>query len=409
MEAGSIVKDAQPGSRGQPMTALQPASGPKPPRDQRLDAFRGLGMLIIFIAHAPGNPWNNWIPARFGFSSATELFVFCSGLASAMAFGSTFAKRGWLLGTARTLYRAWQVYWAHLGLFIALAALAIVVRDLTGSMAYYDEHIAPIAADPATALLGLVTLHWLPGYLDILPMYLVILGLIPVMMLARQQHPALPFVLAGALYLAVWLFGLTLIGNPWTGFGWFFNPFAWQLIFFAGFAIGMGWIAVPALCQRGLLIASASFVILSMPLSFWGVLNHMPALASFRDLVLFGQEKTDLHVLRIVHFAATAYLVLSAVAHWRIRLDGVIGRHVIKVGQQSLASFLLSLVVARIAGVGFEMSGGDALAAAVINLAGLALVVAGAHLVGWFKSAPWSGPRRTGSLPASLPPNLTHQ
>jgi len=394
MDGVSILAEPQPADPAPPL----PGPQPKPPRDQRLDAFRGLGMLIIFMAHAPGNPWNNWIPARFGFSSATELFVFCSGLASAMAFGSTFAKRGWFFGTARTLFRAWQVYWAHLGLFLALAALAVAVRNLTGSTAYVEEHIAPIAADPATALLGLVTLRWLPGYLDILPMYLVILWLIPLMMLARRQHSSLPFVLAGALYLSVWLFDLTLVGNPWTGFGWFFNPFAWQLIFFLGFGIGIGWIVTPALCQRPLLIASALFVLASAPLSFWGVLNHAPALASLRELVLFGQEKTDLHILRIVHFAATAYLVLSAVAHWRIRLDGPVGRHVIKVGQQSLASFLLSLVVARIAGVGFEMTGGDATAAVLINLTGLGLVVAGAHLVGWFKSAPWSAPRRAGNL-----------
>ncbi len=398
MDGVRAVAETQPKTPAAPL----PGPPPKPPRDQRLDAFRGLGMLIIFMAHAPGNPWNNWIPARFGFSSATELFVFCSGLASAIAFGSTFVKRGWLLGTARTLLRAWQVYWAHLGLFVALAALAVAVSDLTGSMAYYEEHIAPIAADPATALLGLVTLRWLPGYLDILPMYLVILGLIPMMMLARRQHPALPFVLAGALYLAVWLYGLTLIGNPWTGFGWFFNPFAWQLIFFAGFAIGMGWIVPPALCRRPLLIASGLFVLAALPLSFWGILNHAPALADLRGLILFGQEKTDLHILRIVHFAATAYLVLSAVAHWRTRLDGPVGRHVIKVGQQSLASFLLSLVVARIAGVGFEMTGGDATAAALINMAGLGLVVAGAHLVGWFKSAPWSASRRAGNPSGNL-------
>jgi hypothetical protein len=34
----------------------------------------------------------------------------------------------------------------------------------------------------------------------------------------------------------------------------------------------------------------------------------------------------------------------------------------------------------------------------LINLTGLGLVVAGAHLVGWFKSAPWSAPRRAGNL-----------
>jgi len=46
-------------------------------RDPRLDVFRGLAMFIILIAHVPGNFLALWIPARFGFSDATEIFVFC--------------------------------------------------------------------------------------------------------------------------------------------------------------------------------------------------------------------------------------------------------------------------------------------------------------------------------------------
>jgi hypothetical protein len=69
-------------------------------RDLRLDFFRGLGMFIILIAHITGNPWTLWIPARFGFSDATEMFVFCSGMASALAFGAVFSRAGWLMGTS---------------------------------------------------------------------------------------------------------------------------------------------------------------------------------------------------------------------------------------------------------------------------------------------------------------------
>ena len=54
-------------------------------RDPRLDFFRGIGMLIILSAHIPDNQWILWIPARFGFSDATEMFVFLSGMASASA------------------------------------------------------------------------------------------------------------------------------------------------------------------------------------------------------------------------------------------------------------------------------------------------------------------------------------
>lgn len=92
-------------------------------RDLRLDFFRGIAMFIILIAHTPGNFLTSWIPARWGFSDATEMFIFCSGMASAIAFGGTFDRAGWLLGSARVAFRVWQVYWAHIGLFIAVAAL----------------------------------------------------------------------------------------------------------------------------------------------------------------------------------------------------------------------------------------------------------------------------------------------
>lgn len=253
-----------------------PASAPmKRPRDERLDLFRGLTMLIIFVAHLPENSWNAWIPARFGFSSGAELFVFCSGIASALAFGGVFVRRGLAMGTARIAYRIWQVYWAQVGLVLGLIALAAGLDRIFG-LAEIARQFAPLLADPEQALLGLVTLTWQPDYLDILPMYLVILTLVPVMMLARRLHAALPLLIAAALYAAVWATGLNLSGNPWTGAGWFLNPFAWQLIFFIGFFIGMGWLPVPRLGDPRLMLAAITFLLLSVPLSFWGILEHWP-------------------------------------------------------------------------------------------------------------------------------------
>ena len=72
------------------------------PHDQarpRLDVFRGLALAIILIAHVPGNPVTEFIPARFGPSDAAEMFVFCSGFASAIAFGATFRRAAFALGT----------------------------------------------------------------------------------------------------------------------------------------------------------------------------------------------------------------------------------------------------------------------------------------------------------------------
>ena len=372
--------------------ATLPAIAAKRPRDERLDLFRGLTMLIILVAHLPENSWNAWIPARFGFSSGAELFVFCSGIASALAFGGVFTRRGLRLGTARIAYRIWQVYWAQIGLVLALIALAAGLDRIFG-LAVLAQQFQPLLADPENALFGLATLSWQPDYLDILPMYLVILALVPVMMLARRAHVALPFLITATLYAAVWATGLNLSGNPWNGAGWFLNPFAWQFIFFIGFFIAMKWLPVPQLGDRRLMLAAALFVLLSVPLSFWGILEHWPLAQAARDLIIPASEKTNLHILRVLHFLALAYLVLSLIEPWRERLDQGAGHLLILIGRQSLACFLASVVLARVLGTIADMAGRSELAVALLNLTGFALLLATALVVGWFKSAPWTGPR----------------
>ncbi|AZO79230.1 MULTISPECIES: OpgC domain-containing protein [unclassified Bosea (in: a-proteobacteria)] len=360
-------------------------------RDERLDLFRGLTMLIIFVAHLPANSWNAFIPARFGFSSGAELFVFCSGFASALAFGSVFVRRGLLLGSARIAYRIWQVYWVQLGLVLAVIALAGLLDHAFG-MAELPKQFAPLVADPAGAIVGLVTLTWQPDYLDILPMYLVILALVPVMMALRRLQPMLPFALSGLLYALTWTTDLNLTGNPWNGAGWFLNPFAWQLIFFIGFFLGMGWLPAPRLRDRWLMLACAAILVFAVPLSFWGILEHWPAVQALRDLVLPASEKSNLHLLRPLHFLALAYLVLSLIEPVRDRLDRGVGHLLVLIGRQSLAAFLASVVLARLAGSTAELAGHSEPVVAALNLAGFSLILATAVVVGWFKRAPWAGP-----------------
>jgi hypothetical protein len=387
------------------MREAQPQAG-KRPRDARLDFFRGLTMLIIFVAHLPQNSWNAFIPARFGFSSGAELFVFISGFASALAFGSVFLRRGLLLGTARIAYRIWQVYWAQLGLVLAAIALAAMI-DRAFGMAELAEQFGPLLTDPAGAILGLVTLTWQPDYLDILPMYLVILALVPAMIALRRLHPVLPFLLSGLLYALVWTSDLNLTGNPWNGAGWFLNPFAWQLIFFIGFFLAMKWLPAPRLRDGRLMLVCAAFLLVSIPLSFWGVLEHWPLAQTLRDLVLPASEKSNLHLLRPLHFLALAYLVLSLIEPVRDRLDKGFGHLLVLIGRQSLAAFLASVVLARLAGSIAELADHSELVVAALNLAGFASILATAVVVGWFKHAPWAGPMPKAEASPSSQPAMT--
>lgn len=132
-------------------------------RDPRLDFFRGVGMFIILIAHIPWNDWTNWIPARFGFSDAADMFVFCSGAASALAFAPLFYTRGWWLGTMRVVYRVWQVYWAYISVFLVTVTFLIGVDHSLGTDHYvrFELNAGSFFDDPESHLIALIKMPFI--------------------------------------------------------------------------------------------------------------------------------------------------------------------------------------------------------------------------------------------------------
>ena len=325
-----------------------PAGAPVKYRDPRLDFFRGIAMFIILLAHTPGNTWTLWIPARFGFSDGADLFVFCSGMASALAFGGIFSKAGWFLGTARIAHRVWQVYWAHIGIFLVTALMLFSIDHFgIGNLEIpyiHRPYVVPFFNNTGEALLGLLTLTYVPGLFDILPMYMVILALIPIVMLLQRVlgTPAVLIALGGLWFMAnlsgwalevedsstlnglqraLYDIGdslpfLNLPGNPWGDGRWFFNPFAWQLVFFTGFILGMKWVPTPPR-SRALFWTAVGFVVLVVPFAWfkihrglylpddWAIQNWIEAT---REAIRPLWWKTDQGALRYLHFLALAYI-----------------------------------------------------------------------------------------------------
>ncbi len=398
-------------------------------RDPRLDIFRGIAMFIILIAHSPGNWFNSYIPARYGWSDAAEVFVFCSGMASAIAFGRIFDRSGWWLGTARVGHRIWQVYWGHIGLFFAIAA---TMAGLANSGWFDADGILdfnPLSRpwimqifqeDAAAYFFGLMTLTWVPNYFDILPMYIVILMMLPFVMLLHKISPWAVLVVLGGLWLAtqlgrtefdgMWLadtFGLPgLTADPLTERTWFFNPFGWQIVFYTGFAFMRGWIPAPPV-NKWLIGATVVFVVASMPLNKWqwrvpiiaaqqsaaleadigadsiaGLRETRDGRAALRaltdvqpswvksvfDATKHLRQKTEEGILRYIHLLSLAYLAWAAAGQGGHRLlprDGGLGaaawnrvlRVITKVGQQSLAVFLFSMWFALLMGIAIDVWG----------------------------------------------------
>ncbi|UWR25576.1 OpgC domain-containing protein [Sulfitobacter sp. S223] len=407
----TAVPDYQTSAGSSAVAAAQPRV-----RDLRLDFFRGIAMFIILVAHTPGNFLTLWIPARWGFSDATEMFVFCSGMASAIAFGGAFQRAGWGLGTARVAFRIWQVYWAHIGLFIAIAALMAGI-DFYGG---YDKNyigslnLWKFFEEPAVPLVGLVTLSYVPNYFDILPMYMVVLAMMPIVIALQRVHTGLVFAFMIIIWLAAQdsLWGpahIAFPAEPWSERNWFFNPFAWQLIFFTGFALMRGWIPKPPV--HPVLVAIAAVIVIAIiPVSNIGVRAVAQdwffetavgnPVIDFRLSISALIDKTDFGILRFVHFLSLAYLawvfagdkgdnLLAKGSGIAAQIWDQLLKVILKVGQQSLAVFVTSMFLAQVMGFVMDLTGRTTTTTLLVNLAGAIILVATAYGAGWFKSNPW--------------------
>lgn len=351
-------------------------------------------MFIILYAHIPNGEWVNWIPARFGFSDATEIFVCCSGFASAYAFGAAFVKAGWRIGATRIAYRVWQVYWVHVGVFIAIVAMLGAIDARLGTAFLGEElNLAPFLANPGGLMGHFLTLTYVPNFFDILPMYLVILALVPLMMALAQWSLKAVAAVSVALWLAANLHFLDLPAEPWSDRGWFFDPFAWQLVFFTGFAFAMRWLPAPPRDRR---LMTAAIVVLALVAPFscqdgfacyagWG---HVQWLADVGDAIPFGlRSKTYEGVLRYGHFLALAYVAFCLVGENGRNLRGWFVEAMMRVGRQTLAAFVTGLILAQLIGVILAVYGAGFVMQTITHLAGSVALFCAAITVEYFKTA----------------------
>src|SRR6266581_9191273 len=91
---------------------------PPSKRDLRLDLFRGLANWLMFLGHVSTSILA-WLTFRnYGFSDGADLFVFISGYTSASVYTRRMLERGFVFGATRLLKRVWQIYVAHILLFM---------------------------------------------------------------------------------------------------------------------------------------------------------------------------------------------------------------------------------------------------------------------------------------------------
>jgi hypothetical protein len=313
-------------------------------RDLRLDLFRGVALVMIFINHVPGNFASHWTHMNFGLSDAAEAFVFLSGFAAAIAYGPDFERGRHLLGAWRIAERAWTLYAFHLVLLMVVAGIVALAYLRLASPEYLEMiEIGPLFREPQVAVVMALTLQWMPKYLDILPLYVVLLLLLPAMLML-VRHGALAVIAPSlALYAGAHLLGLNLPAHRDPG-GWHLNPFAWQLLFAIGVVCGHAWRSGRSAAPRhpALLWLAIAFLAGSLAARLSaGVLGEPHEWRFGIGLA----DKSRLGPLRVLHFLALSYVIAWMVPAGAAWLGSRWVRPLVLCGQASLPVFCLGTVL----------------------------------------------------------------
>ncbi|MBP0445488.1 OpgC domain-containing protein [Roseomonas sp. SSH11] len=359
-------------------------------RDLRVDFARGIALWFIFVDHVPGNVLGRLTIRNLLLCDATEIFVLLAGYAAGIAYGRQMEREGWLRAGTRVAGRCFTLYVAHIFLFVVFTAQVGYSAATLDTSAYLDEmHLDPFRDEPYLALLQALFLAYQPAFLNILPLYIVVLGLFA-LSLPLLRRPAWLLGASLLLYAVARLLPMNL--PSWTGGGWFFNPFAWQLLFAIGAVLGHGSAGKgPAGLpwRRPLGVAAALVLVLSFAITLVIYLRRdlitlLPLpVASVVDAV----DKTALHPFRLLSILALAYLVAHAVPRGAGWLRGVLAQSFVLIGQQGLPVFCAGIFLSFLGRLAVEWSEGWAMQLAV-NAVGLGAMVAIAAAVAWASLKP---------------------
>jgi len=319
----------------------------KMPRDYRIDFFRGLALISIFVNHIPGNWFSNFTHRNFGLSDAAEVFVLLAGISAALAYYPRFVNGQAGLSIAQIAKRIGTIYIAH------LSSIAIGFAVYAGASLWLNqpELLVPderhwIIDQTVQSLAGIGALTYQTGNFNILPMYIGMLAMLPIiMMLAR-----ISLVLALACSAMLWLVANVLhLGPPnYPGSGvWYFNPLTWQLIFTIGFCGGVhlrrGTRVAPSPLLYGAALAYLIAAVLLVMLPLWDRFPVMP-----EWIWISGFNKSWVGLFRLLHLLALVYVVLCSPIPALLRSWLTHDNWIVSLGRNTLPVFWLSTLLAVI-------------------------------------------------------------
>lgn len=348
-----------------------------------IDFWRGFALVSIFINHIPGIYFDRFTHRNLSLSDSAELFVFLAGWSMRYFVGAPDDRRR---STGEIVYRlsgrALTLYAAHmLIVIIAIAMLAAASRALDNALLLEWNNAAAVFGNPVDGSIGLVLLSHQLGYFDILPLYVCLLLVSPLMVLLHRRVPALLLPASMAIYLACLSFQIAVPTWPSEG-QWFFNPLCWQAVFVLGFVLagdqGLGgWSRRNIGVVRGLAIP----VVAVSAVMVWFSWGPDPT-AVPEPKLLFIADKSFITPMRLIQFLALVAAFSLAYRHIESLLPGLV-RFCTLLGRNSLPVFCVGSLLSLAAQIlRFEARGGVALDLAIVA-AGLAILGVTAWLSEW--------------------------
>jgi hypothetical protein len=312
-----------------------------------IDFWRGFALITIFVNHIPGLYYEVFTHKNYSISDSADLFVFLAGWALSLSVGPANGPTP----TGRVLSqlggRIVKIYAAQLLMScLAIAMLATAAKVLENPALLEWHNAAAIFYDPINAHIGLALLTYQLGYFDILPLYVVLMMLAPLVILLHRYLPGVLLPLSFGIYICTLVFEVSPQSWPTSG-TWFFNPLAWQFLFVLGFLFGSGEQGIGQAARRyiwPLRIAAVPMVVLGalmMQRDWWPDPTAVPD-----PKLLFIAAKTYMTPLRLIQFLALA-AVFSAAYPLIARFAPAMSQFLSKLGRNSLNVFcvgsLLSL------------------------------------------------------------------
>ncbi|WP_434341499.1 OpgC family protein [Motilimonas cestriensis] len=326
-------------------------------RIHALDALRGLLLVLMTINHlvwiSGGNTFLQYFTLQpLGQVGAAEGFIFISGLLAGLIYSADKYSNKQVVSKA--VHRAWTIYCYHIiCLLLVLAVAWIAISIYPSARDVYQTSMPNFFQAPEHASwLSLLLLNR-PAYFDILPLYIIFMLVLPAVIIAfRRGYGWLALAVSVALWLSSsWFTQTSLTGlyqsvSPALGISvGYFDPWAWQLLFMMGAAIGYGkrqqsinWYASNVPVWIALIVVAAIFITHHGVFLSMGI--HQGVLYQFAD-------KPELGWLRILNLLLWVYLLGFVISRWpnALNIPGLrlLGRHSLQVfAWQTLLIFIVA-------------------------------------------------------------------